>query len=321
MIAIHLASLLLMLTTRLSLTVSLAILTIGMSASAQKKTDRQLANLRGPINEFTESYQVLTGSEPPNLIPETFYRHQLKFDVAGNILIRTLIDEDGRKNLGREKRTYGPDGRLRQSEVPLQDGSSDRVTYTYMRDGRLSESQTLTAWLRYRTTFTYDAKGRVIQETYHMEPNSGEVKTVFKYDTSGKVIEMAFFVEGKASNSMIGPCFPAHRITFAYDAGNRVATKTMFDEDNVAVHTWQYHSYDDRGNPLKTTFKTPLETTTWQYRYEFDSYGNWIKAIAAVDLSANAPAGRRSFEEFQSAKESKSYTEISERRIRYYPTK
>ena len=247
------------------------------------------------------------------------------YDRRGNEVERVMISDFG-ELMGTMTQSFGPDGLLKETLWSDPKGAQRERTVYSFANGKVAEIFRYDAAnvLREKTVRTHDAKGRLIEETY-FDPLKARAKTVFKNDENGNAVEMAFFLsDGKKAIAPVGPCLGAHRVTHGYDANSRIVAKTVFEPDGTVKKSWTY-AYDDRGNILKMKIKSTGSTSTIDYKYEFDSFGNWIKSIQVygpedgmLELMLQATGKKLTDEEMRGLRDAATITSVRVREIAYY---
>ncbi|MBK8466542.1 MAG: hypothetical protein IPL32_11980 [Chloracidobacterium sp.] len=246
------------------------LLLISLAVIGQTKSDRERANLLGPVKSVSESYTRYKNSKPKK-------RDTVTYNSKGNEIERFMVSDYGFE-MGKQAQTFDSLGQLTESTYTNEKGIVvERYKYSYVR-GRLVESLHYDgkSVLREKTVRIFDSEGNLTKETY-FDPNIARAETVYTNDTSGKAIEVAFYLTGgKKAYAPIGPCLGAHRVTFGYDDKGRVISKSAFETDGKLKKSWTY-AYDERGNISLYVIKSNPIITTVSYNYEYDEKGNWIK--------------------------------------------
>ena len=246
-----------------------------------RQTDRDKANLFGPVRSVTSTSTEFTGDK---IEGKGFSRkppESVSYDEAGNELEEQMVSDFG-EQMGKTLNKFDTDHRLLESRWLDPNGKvvrKDVFTYT---DGRLKEITTFddNNVLREKTVHVYDEKARLIEEVYY-DPAKPVAQTVYKYIQRGtQPAETAFFlIDGRRATAPVGPCLGAHRITSSFDEKGRVLTQDVFEDTGALKKEYRW-TYDDRSNVTTYTSKSPSSTVTFVYSYEFDAKGNWIKQIA-----------------------------------------
>jgi len=158
----------------------------------------------------------------------------------------------------KEVYSFTPEGKLTNYDLYEGDGrpSGTRSIYTYDSKGRLSEVvHYLLGSFSYRENFSYSEDGQQVQ-----------IKRQFRFNQR-----------------------PETEIDYHDKKGNII--KAIFYDFDGSLEDTEFYKYDERGNP--TEFITYDEKgVLWFkaiYKYEFDSYRNWIKE---EDRSWSADTGK-----------------------------
>ena len=273
---------------RLSATLTFT-LVLFFSAVAQEKSDREKANLLGPVRSVR--------SETIEYKDETLKQRvgigesgSVTYDEKGNEIERNTSLIQG-SFASKEVRTYDATGKLIGSVSSTDDGVDERRVYAY-ENGKLVHvvSYDANGKLDSKQFNSYGPDGRLLEEKY-VVGKSAFGKTVFKYDQSGNLSEMAFYTpDGKRSLAVMGPCRGTHRVTYTYNDERKPTRMAHSDPDGEVKWSWQY-SYDSKGMITTEILQYLSVRQTFVYVYEYDSRGNWIKKITTIDygLKNNPP--------------------------------
>ncbi|MCU0437457.1 MAG: hypothetical protein MUC49_06035 [Raineya sp.] len=132
-----------------------------------------------------------------------------------------------------------------------------------------------------RKNYEYDDKNNCIKEiTENFRKKFIEEKRI-KFDSSNNLVEEGHcFISNKKKDCQYKPLFG-----FEYDVKNRLIKKfqlTQFSPHN----TDQYFKYDEKDNKIESTgyyiYPNKEAKMGYQFKYEYDEYGNLIKDIALV---------------------------------------
>lgn len=258
----------------LILTAILITASLCISSLAQRVSDREAANLKGPVR----SVRVIHESGPRSGARET-----IKYDVNGNEVERQLVSDFG-EQIGTQFRVFDAAGNLDRSTLVDPDGiekEESRFTFKGLQPVEIQRFDASGA-LRERTVRILGSNGIVAEERY-FDPKNERAKTIFTYDQRRNVVEAAFFlIDGQKATAPFGPCLGGHRVVFEYDDRDRPISKTLFDIDGDKKKSWSF-SYDEKGNYLVYTVRSPSSVTSVAYTYEYDANGNWIKSTSVSE--------------------------------------
>lgn len=153
----------------------------------------------------------------------------------------------------------------------------------------------------WRTIYSYDDNGNLIESNISSQDRGVEVKTIYQYDDNGDlIIEDMYDSEG----------YLEERIKRVYDANKNIISLITGNENKVnEINTY---SYDEKGNPIEWTIIQDDELITnytyiydlkgnviegnsfykdgtlrekFTYKYDYDQKGNWTKKITYNELS------------------------------------
>ncbi len=252
------------------------------SIVAQEKSDREKANLLGPVRSV-RSKTIDYKDETLKQTSGTWNAESVTYDEKGNEIehITSLVQGS---LVSKEVRTYDATGKLIGSVSSTDADVSERRIYTY-EGGKLIRvvSYDANGKVDSEQTNSYDKDGRLLEERYVVGKRAFG-KTVFKYDQIGNLLEAAFYApDGKKSLAVMGPCLGTHRMTYTYN-DLRKPTRIAHSEPNGEVKwSWEY-SYDSKGMITTEKIQYLSSTQTFVYVYEYDSRGNWIKKTTAKDF-------------------------------------
>lgn len=205
----------------------------------------------------------------------------------------------GYDNYGRliEQREYQPKGGLKSVDK--------RHTYEYDGDGHLVEENDYYAYhdsdevSNFKTIYDFNEEKKLIGKGFYTDDELIR-KFLLKTDQQGNVIEeMEFYADGK----------PAGLVTFAFDESKNPITENVYTaEGNLKQTTHIKYNADGEkieesltdaeGNVVrKTTYQRDSENHVteqeikmgeelsffYEYLYEYDEKGNWLKRIDKTD--------------------------------------
>ncbi len=155
------------------------------------------------------------------------------------------------------------------------------VIYKYNADETLAEEISSNG---VKTVYSYDSKNNKKSEsTYDLATNEGgrsfgsvEKIVYFHYYKNNKLKEIgAYNLDG---SRVWNPEIQAHRIIYAYDSKGQITFTTIFNENN-SIRSKTRYIYDSKGMLVREFSFISQDRTThiYNYTYEFDEIGNWIK--------------------------------------------
>jgi hypothetical protein len=260
----------------------LALLLLPFSlAAAQQATDSEGESFQGPIrsvdSRMTRHFEGDAEGEDPSRQLDI-----VTFDSKGNEVERIVYDDYGFL-AGKQVLTRDADRRLIESVFSDPEGAVlERQTYVYA-GGRLAEivERDGKGKVVLRQVSTYGDDGLVHEITYY-DPDKAAGKTIYRYDAQGRGSEVSFHLaDGQKAVAPVGPCFGAHRKTYAYDEKGRSARVVAYQPDGSVKKSWQY-SYNPNGYMAEEIVEDAWSVRTSRFSYDYDSRGNWIKRIAVV---------------------------------------
>jgi hypothetical protein len=203
-------------------------------------------------------------------------RFLYKYDAQGNRIDETTYAWNGAR-VGKLLSTYDEAGHLLTlASYNADDSISWKIVNTYNAKGnKIEATQYIVGILRYRVTFNYDDKGRIIEEEtleYNKPPNSLRSshspeagRIVYTYNDKERTKEIETYKEdGSLKNRMI------YQLD---ERGNEVGLR-IFNPDGSLKSTDVY--WYDNGKLLRSL--SGLGST----KFEYDSKGNWIKKVYRI---------------------------------------
>jgi len=247
------------------------------SAGAQNKSDREKANLLGPLR--TVRTQTIDYSD--ETLKESLgskERDTVTYDQKGNEIERIIYDDYGFL-VGKEARTYDAQGNLTESVFSKSTGINERHVYAY-ENGKLIRIITYDPKDKVELTQvnSYGKDGLLFEEKYSVGTKALG-KTIYKHDQKGNLSGVSFYLgNGAKAIASIGPCLGAHRVTYSYDKQDRLIKVVAYEPNGELKSSWKY-SYDAKGQITEDIRETLWSKQTFAYEYEYDSRGNWTRKI------------------------------------------
>jgi len=259
--------------------ISLTLLSAA-GVSQTKKTDREDAGLIGPVKSIQSKSADYSGDK---ILGEGFMKPDgdlIMYDESGRELDRKPVSDFG-EAMGKMSRIFDKAGFLTEySWVDPKGNLIKKDIYSYA-GGRLAQTLTYNGALALveKTVNNYDSRGRLEAENYY-DPVRPVAKTIYKYDDKNNLVEVAFFMaDGSKATAPVGPCLGAHRVTYEYGEKRLITARVDFEADGTKKKGYKW-TYDDKGQIARYFIESASSTTSFIYKYEFDSHGNWTKRIA-----------------------------------------
>lgn len=235
---------------------SLTILFIFTLLSCNKKNDISDLNLKGNINTITSiKYNAV----------EKFGKPETTSRAKRNEFLEEAVEENSKMTFSSDKKLeelilYNREGETRQILKTV----NDTIVEIYTQDGDLI-SRLISENKEYPTLITaYDFNGDVI------------FKTISKYNSDNLVIEESDYdEEGNLEK----------KVAYEYDSKDRVLQKRYSISKRYERHQevqvkYEYYKEDD----IKSAkFDSNGESVLFEYKYERDKEGNWIKRIDYIN--------------------------------------
>lgn len=258
------------------------------AAGAQEKSDREKANLLGPVRSVrsvTVEYKDETLKERVGIGESG----SVTYDERGNEIERNTSLIQG-SFVSKEVRTYDAKANLIESVLSTDAGVSERRVYAY-EGGKLIRVDFYDAGgkVESKQFNSYGKDGVLLEEKYLMGTKAFG-KTIYKYDQIGNLSEVAFYApDGKKSIAVMGPCLGTHRVTYTYNDERKPIRIAHHDPDGEVKWSWEY-SYDSKGMITTEIIQYLSSRQSLAYVYEYDSRGNWIKKTTTTDFGIKSSA-------------------------------
>ena len=231
----------------------------------------------------------------------------ITYDEKGYTSKLESKDADGNAQYSIERK-YDANGNLTDYILEFPNGSTDRRTYEYDSENRITkmleidnesyDNAILTEWV-------YDANGNLVKEIFGSY-NGPRYYYEYEYDNEGKLIGETIF------NGMFS------YVTYYYDENGNLARSVTEPDGNEGVCIIDTYIYDDNGNLIEkihdrksvdgsavlyevheytynadglvvrdhltsTNYLTPGRDYECVYEYEYDEYGNVIRELSNYD--------------------------------------
>jgi hypothetical protein len=254
------------------------ILFIAACFGQSQKSDREIAGFVGPVQAVKgRSVDYTDKINGPGFMNRE--EDRVVYDESGYEIERGAISDFG-EGFGRISRTI-VDGRVTSSEwIDAKGKVISKELFAYEK-GHLTERRRFNGDLHLveRSVKSYDSEGHAIKEVYYADAKP-IARTEFKYDEKGNQIESAFYMaDGSKAIAPVGPCLGAHRIVTTFDDRGNVISQTFYEANGKVKRSTKYEYDLIRRVNLYIT-DNGSSRTTFVYKYEDDSHGNWVKRIA-----------------------------------------
>jgi hypothetical protein len=258
-------------------------------SSLRQETDRDRAGLLGPVRKVTTWEANSSRQDGKEVETGGTRMREDSYDSRGNLT---------------EHKSYGPNGLLVSTHVHVYGlrGEKKRLLI-YREDGsllwtrvhRYDPNGVLTGWIWMKydkddsvletVTHTLHAMGWVTERIVCNAKGHIERKHLFTYNAAGDLIEDVR-VDGDGS--------PLSRFRYTYgSSGNKTTSTYLAYDDSGEVQFEHVCLFDARGILISEAHRgaegSPEEE--FDYDYEFDSVGNWIKQTKLIPLTG--PGERR----------------------------
>lgn len=232
--------------------------------------------------------------------PATYHSQENLFGKVKSITIFTYhaTEKDGKLEKGdfanpyKETIKYNFKGnRISETEYASTGGIENRIIYKYNKRGKRIETIAFNNGVEFyeRTTHKYDSKGNQVKENSYYPSGKLKIRIFYKFSVldslggKGRPIILNFYEPEIRGNQIEASLYDEEgqfyrRFTYAYDAKGTLIEENTYDYDGSLYHRSLYTN-DDKGNPVKVKAYKGDGTSdySWNYQYEYDKKGNWIK--------------------------------------------
>jgi YD repeat-containing protein len=262
----------LLLSALLIIMLSLSCAEAQTTASAKKKTDRDLRELVGLVHHVRITRELVETTEAEDngdgWIPsltiynrDGFIEEFHAYDDKGNLDYKSVSEFDSSGNKIRET-DYNADGKLLRKTLTTYDseGNAIEVKSYHNPDGSLSN------WLR----FSYNLEGDMVGHSSLDKDGQVISVTEYVYNQGGKE-KQEITSDGKGK--------PTHRAVYSFSANGEELT--LFDS-RVILERRYVSETNGKGERTELCYdKSGKLTGRETYTYERDAQGNWIKEVAS----------------------------------------
>ncbi len=241
------------------------------------------------INLFKKDFYP--SSTTPDKKRSNEYKYSTtEYDVNGNVVLELKFNSDQKledkfenkyndagilietkhyisyKDLA-EHKTYDldKDGKIRQAFKHYNDGTKDKIKYTYDKNGNLTERIIIDSYdeVEAKDIFEYEGKNLIKKETYEYDELTS--KETYAYDPDGNVVEESSWTEEESN-----------RRSNVYNEKGKIEKILFYNKEDKLVAKTIY-SYDDQDRIIGVTEETPYGNSTTTISY--DKKGNAIEQI------------------------------------------
>lgn len=226
------------------------------------KNDLQMARMIGKVKSIQEAnfYGIKKSGKITNEISKG--KNKYFYDEKGS----QILEE-----------SYHPNGNLIMKGVIILDDKGNRVeTQNYGEDGK--------PW--HKSKYVYDDKRNQIEEQIYNNDESLRCKSKYVYDDKGNQIESHFH--------QIQMREFTEETKYVYDDKGNRREVYWYNEDKRLIYINKY-VYDDKGNQIEKLSCKPDGSIKFktEYKYTFDSRGNWITKFETNNLSSSCDYSER----------------------------
>jgi hypothetical protein len=238
--------------------------TVDKTLSAPQKNDYKLDDKGNVIEQVNYQSDGTLGS-----------RFLFKYDAKGNKTEEIFYSWNGTR-MGKLLHTYDEAGRqLTATSYNEDDSVAWKSVSTYnTRGNQIEWLQSIAGILRYRVTYNYDDKNRIVeQETFEYNKTPGlrsshapePGKIIHTYNDKQRTQEIDTYDEDGALK---------HKMIYHFDERGNEIGRRMFNADGSPKNT-EIHWHD---NTRITRTLGGVGST----KFEYDSKGNWIKKVQLI---------------------------------------
>lgn len=177
--------------------------------------------------EYDEKGQLVSVVEKAEGLPTPYNEYAYSYNESGQLIKKLHYDENGKPDY-ETTYEYNIDGTLAREYYP-----------TTMDDGTPTVRETV---------YTYDAQGRIVQESYGYEGMESDSVYTYQYDANGNIVESNRINSDKENDSTTVYTFDSRGWLCAINWGDSEESLTL-DEYGNRVKEEEENTYDASGNP------------------------------------------------------------------------
>jgi len=263
-------------------TVLIIVILFSISSCKKASNDLQEGGLNGKIKSIRElSYQAFGDMDTivrgEVVMGENINNYFVFYNTEGNQSY--IINYDNLSNeLDKWVFRYNDDGEELGGNYYIDNILSDSSYYTKDSKGNILEFYHLFAdgKLRYKISYKYNRKGKVIEEKVFDHENILNSTTKYEYK-HGNCYQDANYDRYNRLQ---------YFSKYDYDKKDRLINQQLYNSDS-SLNTRGTYSYNDNNEIIKQITSVPnVGDITYTYTYKYDKNKNWIEKITFINSSA-----------------------------------
>ncbi|HET8669549.1 MAG TPA: hypothetical protein VFM05_02675 [Candidatus Saccharimonadales bacterium] len=242
------------------------IVSLGHPWQSQRKPDRELDGLLGPVKTVRIEIANLDEEGKPDKDGRWLSR-LTTYNRAGYKTEDETFYDSGKRSNGKFIYTYDDKGNLVE-EAKYLNGSVTKRAFIYNAQGQLIKE--VRRGGVFHADYTYDSEGRLTEIKGIYGENAVASRFVFTYDEKGQMIKRQRYGGGLDFEEIM-----------IYDSQGRITSKANGSNPEDPDYQKVTYSYDTKGNLVEEVgYSNQGREGVNTYRYDFDSTGNWIRRTA-----------------------------------------
>jgi len=197
-----------------------------------------------------------------------------------------------------EHKTYELDesGKILQAFKHYNDGTRDKIQYTYDNNGNLTKKTTIDSYdeVEAKEVFEYEGKNLIKKESFEYDDLVS--KDTFAYDPDGNVVEESSWTEEDSN-----------RRSNTYDKNGHIEKVLFYNKKDELVAKTTYR-YNEEGKIIGVAEETPYGNSKTTISY--DEKGNAIEQIEKNDQGVLNNSAKRKFNENNDVVETEVFIEM-----------
>jgi len=197
-----------------------------------------------------------------------------------------------------EHKTYELDesGKILQAFKHYNDGTRDKIQYTYDNNGNLTEKTTIDSYdeVEAKEVFEYEGTNLIKKESFEYDDLVS--KDTFAYDPDGNVVEESSWTEEDSN-----------RRSNTYDKNGHIEKVLFYNKKDELVAKTTYR-YNEEGKIIGVAEETPYGNSKTTISY--DEKGNAIEQIEKNDQGVLNNSAKRKFNENNDVVETEVFIEM-----------
>jgi hypothetical protein len=256
--------------TRLFYALIFCLLLAYMAFSQVPAGDADQYRLKGPVKSLRVEVSTISEKDGVSSESRRIFSSEFTFNSSGQLIESVINNYDGSPYV-KYQALYNDKRKAEETYYKPKGDLIDKMVYLYGPDSRLVEKRVEKGKRMpgVISVFTYDDRGRLIENVQKGIKDSSAGRFVYSYDDAqNKIEETVYDLKG----------MPTNRIVNRYDKQFRLIEREYYFKEGPRVWKTTF-SYDSNDNIYEETLNIIDAVSKWRYEYQLDSHNNWTKRI------------------------------------------